>query len=79
MDKWQELKSLIDASISWDVHYSFERPVERNYMHKVRQWMDELDKREKEETSPKGFLFDDIPTFDKKTWERLLKELQGLS
>lgn len=47
MDKWKQLKSLIDAELSWDVHYSHERPVEKNYMYKVRRWMEDLERREK--------------------------------
>lgn len=49
MDKWESLKNLIDANLSWPVHYSFERPVERDQLYRVRQWMDSLDKQEAEE------------------------------
>jgi|688.fasta_scaffold00075_2 hypothetical protein len=51
MDKWQELKGLIDASLAFNVHYSSERPVEHNMLHKVKQWMIELEEREAKEGS----------------------------
>ena len=46
-------------------------------MQRVKEWMEYLEKKEKD----KGFLFTDVPTFDQKTWERILEEkgLQGLS
>lgn len=77
MDKWEELKSLVEAELSWPHHYSHERPVEKNVMHRVKRWMEDLEKREKDE----GFLFTGIPTFDQKAWERILEErgLQGLA
>lgn len=82
MDKWSELKSLIDAQLSWDVHYSLEKPVEHNAIHKVKLWMDDLDRREKEELEEtNAFLFTDVPEFDKKSWEKIQEEkgLQGLA
>jgi hypothetical protein len=48
MDKWEELKKLIEAELSWKVHYSLEKPVEHNSIHRVKKWMEELEKREKE-------------------------------
>ena len=82
MDKWEELRNLIEAELSWDVHYSLEKPVEHNSIHRVKLWMDDLDKREKkqiEETN--AFLFTDVPEFDKKAWEKILEErgIQGLA
>ena len=71
----------MDAYMSWNVNYSFERPVERDMMHKVRAWMTELEEREKKEQKPEpeGFYFTGVPEFDKKTWEKMLKNLEGLS
>jgi len=78
MDKWEQLKHLLDAGLSHDVHYSSERPVEHNMLHKVKKWMIELEEKEKAE---KGFLFTGVPTFDQKAWEEIQerKGLQGLS
>ena len=77
MDKWEELKKLIDADISWPVHYSLDRNYEKSVLHRIKDRMEYLEKKEKD----KGFLFTDVPTFDQKTWERILEEkgLQGLS
>lgn len=75
MNKWEELKLLIDAELSWKVHYSLEKPIEHNSMYRVKKWMDDLEKREKfliEETN--AFLYTDVPEFDKKSWERILEE-----
>ena len=102
MDKWDELKCLVEADLSWDVHHSTERPYSKNTMVRVKRWMDLLESKEnsrieevrrlsniinhvhsttlkKLEDKPKGFLFTDVPEFDKKTWEKMLSELQGLS
>ena len=77
MDKWEELKLLIDGHMSWPVIHSHSREFEKGEMQRVKEWMDYLEKKEKD----KGFLFTDVPTFDQKTWERILEEkgLQGLS
>lgn len=82
MDKWSELRSLIDAQLSWDIHYSLEKPVETNTLYKVKLWMDDLDRCEKKELEEtNAFLFTDVPEFDKRAWERILEEkgLQGLA
>lgn len=82
MDKWSELRNLIDATISHNVQYSYDKNVE-NYSYKaVIKWMDDLDRREKKELEEtNAFLFTDVPEFDKKAWERILEEkgLQGLA
>ena len=77
MDKWEELKKLIDGHMAWPVIYSHSREFEKGEMQRVKEWMEYLEKKEKD----KGFLFTDVPTFDQKTWERILEEkgLQGLS
>lgn len=77
MDKWEELKKLIDSQLSWPVIYSHSRDFEKGEMMRVKEWMEYLEKKEKDT----GFLFTDIPDFDKKTWERILEEkgLQGLA
>lgn len=77
MDKWEELKKLIDGHLSWPVIYSHSRDFEKGELMRVKEWMEYLEKKEKDT----GFLFTDIPDFDKKTWERILEEkgLQGLA
>ena len=77
MDKWEELKLLIDGHTAWPVIYSHSREFEKGEMKRVKEWMEYLEKKEKDT----GFLFTDIPDFDKKTWERILEEkgLQGLA
>lgn len=82
MDKWEQLRLLIEATVSHNVQYSYDKNVESYSFKTVLKWMDDLDKREKkhlEETN--AFLFTDVPEFDKKAWERILEErgLQGLS
>lgn len=82
IDKWETLKSLMDAYMSWNVNYSFERPVERDMMYKVRKWMDELDERERKEMeAAEGFYFTGVPTFDQKAWDKIIEQmgLQGTS
>ena len=94
MDKWTELRLLINADIGWPVHYSHSREYEHSQMKKVLEWMEYLDKKEadnikshvqvmgiKQEQQEEGFLFTSIPTFDQKSWEKILEEkgLQGLS
>lgn len=49
MNKWETLKNLIDAELSWPVHYSCERPVERDKLYRVKTWMNDLEKQEAEE------------------------------
>lgn len=75
MDKWQTLKHLIKAKLSWDVHYSHNRAFEHDQLKWVLREMESLDEKEG------GFLFSEIPSFDKKDWEKILEEkgLQGLS
>lgn len=77
MTKWERLRLLIEASLSHDVHYSHDKAYDRYSYRRVLEWMTYLDKEE--EKTEKGFLFDDVPEFDKKTWERMLKELRGLA
>ena len=82
MDKWEQLRLLIEATVSHNVQYSYDKNVEHHSYKSVLKWMDDLDKREKkhlEETN--AFLFTDIPEFDKKAWERILEErgIQGLA
>jgi hypothetical protein len=93
MDKWQELKLLIDGHMAWPVIYSHSREFERGELKRVKEWMEYLEKKESEniklhaqimavkEDKKEGFLFTEIPKFDQKTWERILEEkgLQGLS
>ena len=76
MDKWEELKRLIDADLSYTVHYSSDKQFEHNSLRRVKEWMEQLENKEQKS---KGFLFTDVPEFDKATWQRMMKELQGLS
>ena len=90
MDKWEELKKLIDGHMAWPVIYSHSREFEKGEMKRVKEWMEYLEKKESETiklhvqkmaVKQEGFLYTDVPTFDQKTWERILEEkgLQGLS
>lgn len=82
VDKWIELRSLIEATLAHNVQYSHDKAFDRYSYQRVLEWMDYLDKREKKEVEEiNTFLFTDIPDFDKKAWERILEErgLQGLS
>lgn len=75
MNKWERLRKLMKADISHAAHYSSDRNYEHGVTQRYLMIMDDLDKKEKNE----GFLFTDIPTFDQKTWDRMLKNLEGLS
>ena len=90
MDKWEELKLLIDGHMAWPVIYSHSREFEKGEMKRVKEWIAYLEKKESESINlhiqkmavkeeEKGFLFTDIPDFDKKSWEKILENLQGLS
>ena len=92
MTKWEELKNLINADIGWPVHYSHSREYEHNQMRKVLEWMEYLEEKEakdikehaqimavKEDKKEEGFLFTGVPTFDQKEWDKMLKNLEGLS
>lgn len=75
MNKWEELKKLMKADIAHSVHYSSDRNYEHNVTQRYLGHMDYLEKKE----NIGGFLFTDVPEFDKKTWEKMLKNLEGLS
>jgi len=77
MDKWEELKKLIDGHMAWPVIFSHSREFEKGEMKRVKEWMKYLEDKEKD----RGFLFTEVPNFDQKTWEKILEEkgLQGLS
>ena len=93
MDKWEELKKLIDGHMAWPVIYSHSKEFERGELKRVKEWMEYLEKKESnyikdhaqimavKEDKEQGFLFTEIPTFDQRTWDRILEEkgLQGLS
>ena len=90
MYKWNELKKLIDGHMSWPVIYSHSREFEKGEMQRVKEWMEYLEKKESENiklhvqkmaVKEEGFLYTEIPIFDRKTWDRILEEkgLQGLS
>ena len=75
LDKWEELKLLMKADIAHNVHYSADKRYEHQVTERYLKHMEYLENKEKE----KGFLFTDVPEFDKKQWEKMLKNLEGLS
>lgn len=77
-DKWEQLRLLLKAQLSQNVHYSLDRDYEHGTYKAVLRWMDSLDKKEKESNT---FLYTEIPSFDRKAWERIMEEkgLQGLA
>ncbi len=77
MNKWDELKHLVAADLSHVVHYSSDKKFEHNSMLRVKEWMEYLDKKDQDNTQ--GFLFTGIPTFDQQNWDKMLKNLEGLS
>lgn len=65
MNKWEQLRLLIEATVSHNVQYSYDKNVENCSFKSVLKWMEELDQREKkhlEETN--AFLSTDVPDFD---------------
>ena len=90
MNKWEELKKLIDGHMAWPVIYNHSKEFEKGEMKRVKEWMEYLEKKESENiklhvqkmaVKEEGFLYTEIPIFDRKTWDRILEEkgLQGLS
>ena len=74
-DKWTALRNLMKAELSHVVHYSHDKRYEHSVTERYLRYMDELDAKEKN----KGFLFTDVPEFDREQWEKMLKNLEGLS
>ena len=74
-DKWDALRNLMKAELSHVVHYSHDKRYEHSVTERYLRYMDELDAKEKN----KGFLFTDVPEFDREQWEKMLKNLEGLS
>ena len=73
MNKWEELKKLIDADLSWPVHYSLDRNYEKGVLMRIKDRMEYLEEKEAKEikdhaqimgVKEEGFLFTGIPTFD---------------
>ena len=88
MDKWTELKILIDADLAWPVHYSLDRNYEKGVLMRIKDRMEYLEEKEAKEikdhaqimgVKEEGFLFTGVPTFDQKEWDKMLKNLEGLS
>ena len=87
MDKWKELRSLVEATLAHNVQYSHDKAYDRYSYKRMLEWMDMLENREKKERpripeAPKeGFLYTGVPEFDQKAWEKIMEEkgLQGLS
>lgn len=83
MDKWQKLKTLIKAKLSWTVHLSGDRNYQKVQLEDILETMEAMEKEEVKQEAQnkeiKGFLFTDIPEFDKATWKKMLENLEGLS
>lgn len=101
LDKWNTLRSLMQADIAHNVHYSSDKDYEHCVTIRYLKYMDELEERDRKELikealeivnknheqtlkvledKPKeGFYYTGIPDFDKKTWEKMLENLEGLS
>ena len=47
MDKWEELKLLIDGHLAWPVIYSHSREFEKGELNRVKEWMAYLEEKEK--------------------------------
>jgi hypothetical protein len=47
-DKWEQLRSLIEATLSHNVQYSQGKAFNRYPYQRVLIWMDDLDKKERE-------------------------------
>lgn len=77
LDKWEELKLLMKADIAHNVHYSHDKNYEHQVTERYLKHMEYLENKEK--NNDKGFLFTDVPEFDKKQWEKMLKNLEGLA
>ena len=48
MDKWQKLKSQIEADLSWMVHYSHDKKFDRMMSEKYLNLMNKLEQEENE-------------------------------
>ena len=84
LDKWESLRNLLKADIAHNVSYSSDKNWEHGVTKRYLNYMDELDEREKKEPKekkqePEGFYFTGVPDFDQKAWEKMLKNLEGLS
>ena len=53
MDKWEELKLLINADLAWPVHYSLDRNYEKSVLMRIKDRMEYLEKKEKEQCNTK--------------------------
>ena len=89
MNKWDELRKLLKADMSFAVHYSHDKRFEHSVTERYLKYMDELDERDKKNhikdhvqvmaTKPSGFLYTDVPEFDREQWKKMLENLEGLS
>lgn len=48
IDKWEQLRLLIESTLAHNVQYSQDKAYDRFSYQRVLIWMDELDKREKQ-------------------------------
>ena len=48
MDKWQKLKSQIEADLSWMVHYSHDKKFDRLMSERYLDMMNKLEQEENE-------------------------------
>ena len=49
MDKWDKLKSLVEADLSWPVHFSSDKNWEKGQMLRFKGWMESLEREEAKE------------------------------
>jgi len=54
MDKWEELKILIEADLSWPVHYSQDRNYEKGVLLRIKDRMKYLEEKESKEIIEKS-------------------------
>ena len=66
MDKWQKLKMMINADLSYTVHYSSDKNYEHGTTKRVLGFMEQLEKQE--ETV--GVRIGCLPTHKKVYWLR---------
>ncbi len=49
MNKWDKLKLLVEADLSWPVQYSSDKNWEKGQMLRFKEWMEYLDREEAKE------------------------------
>ena len=51
MTKWEQLRLLIEATLTHNVQYSHDKAYDRYSYQRVLEWMDTLDKEERKTAS----------------------------